>query len=69
MQNFTFVIKNIFGNANKVVDALRRKCLILQEFHVKTLGFDSLKDMYREDPDFRYAYDACENPILRERIQ
>ena len=30
MQNFTFVIKHIFGNANKVVDALRRRCLILQ---------------------------------------
>jgi hypothetical protein len=29
MQNFTFVIKHISGTANKVVDALRRKCLIL----------------------------------------
>jgi hypothetical protein len=29
MQNFTFVIKNISGNAKKVVDALSMKCLIL----------------------------------------
>jgi hypothetical protein len=29
MQNFTFVIKHISGNANKVVDALNRRCLIL----------------------------------------
>jgi hypothetical protein len=29
MQNFTFVIKHISGTANKVVDALSRKCLIL----------------------------------------
>ena len=29
MQNFTFVIKHISGTANKVVDALRRKCLLL----------------------------------------
>jgi ribonuclease HI len=29
MKNFTFVIKHIYGNANKVVDALRRRCLIL----------------------------------------
>jgi hypothetical protein len=29
MQKFTFVIKHISGNANKVDDALRRKCLIL----------------------------------------
>jgi hypothetical protein len=49
MHNITFVIKHISGTANKVVDALSRKCLILQEFCVKTLGFDSLKDMYKDD--------------------
>jgi hypothetical protein len=69
MYNFTFVIKNISGTANNVVDALSRKCLILQEFRVKTLGFDNLKEMYRGDADFKEAYEACENPILRDRIQ
>jgi hypothetical protein len=29
IQNFTFVIKQIYGTANKVVDALSRKCLLL----------------------------------------
>jgi hypothetical protein len=47
MQNFTFVIKHISGTANKVVDALSRKYFLLQEFKVKTLGFDDLRDMYR----------------------
>jgi hypothetical protein len=69
MQNFTFVIKHIVGNANKVVDALSRRCLILQEFQVKTLGFEHLKDMYCDDPDFKEAYEACENPVLRDRSQ
>jgi hypothetical protein len=69
MQNFTFVIKHISRTANKVVDALSRKCLILQEFRVKTLGFDNLKEMYRDDSDFKEAYEACENSILRDRIQ
>jgi hypothetical protein len=32
MKNFTFVIKHIVGNANKVVDALSRRCLTLWEF-------------------------------------
>jgi ribonuclease HI len=32
MQNFTFFIKHIIGNANKFIDALSRRCLILQEF-------------------------------------
>jgi hypothetical protein len=30
MKNFTFVIKHISGNANKVVDALSKRILILQ---------------------------------------
>ena len=58
MKNFTLVIKHISGTANKVVDALSRKCLILQEFRVKTLGFDNLKDMYRDDSDFKDTYEA-----------
>jgi hypothetical protein len=69
MQNFTFVIKHIFGTANKVVDALSRKCLLLQEFKVRTLGFDDLKDMYADDLDFKEAYEADENPVLRDRSQ
>jgi hypothetical protein len=67
MQNFTFVIKHISGTANKVVDALSRKCLLMQEFRVKTLAFDNLKEMYRDDQDFKEAYEASENPILRDR--
>ena len=66
MQNFTFVIKHIVGNANKVVDALSRRYLILREFRVKTLGFEHLKDMYFDDPYFREAYKVCTNPVLRD---
>jgi hypothetical protein len=69
MQNFTFVINHISGTAKKVFDALSRKCLILQEFHVKILGFYRLKDMYRDDSDFKDAYEACENHVLRDRSQ
>jgi hypothetical protein len=69
MKNFTFVIKHISGNANKVVDALSRRCLILQEFQVKTLGFEHLKEMYCDDPYFKEAYEACENPVLRDKSQ
>jgi hypothetical protein len=56
------------GSANKVVDALSRRCLIMQEFKVETLGFEHLKEMYGEDADFKEAYEACENPLLRDRI-
>jgi hypothetical protein len=67
MKNFTFVIKHISGTANKVVDALSRKCFLLQEFRVKTLGFENLKDMYAGDADFLEAYEAAENLVLRDR--
>jgi hypothetical protein len=48
---------------------LSKKCLLMQEFRVKTLGFDNLKEMYRDDLDFKEAYEASENPILRGRSQ
>jgi hypothetical protein len=67
MQNFTFVIKHISGTANKVADSLSRKCLLLQEFQVKTLGFENLRDMYTGDAYFREVYEAAENPVLRDR--
>jgi hypothetical protein len=69
MQNFTFVIKHISGTANKVADALSRKCLLLQEFKFRTLGFDDLKDMYADDLDFKEVYEVAENPVLRDRSQ
>jgi hypothetical protein len=69
MQNFTFVIKHISGTANKVANALSKKCLLLQEFKVKTLGFDDLRDMYKDDSDFKEAYKEAKNQILRDRSQ
>jgi hypothetical protein len=69
MQNFTFVIKHIVGTANKVADALSRRSLIVQEFQVETLGFKHLKEMYKEDADFKEAYEACKNPLLGDRSQ
>jgi hypothetical protein len=67
MQNFTFVIKHIVGNDNKVVDALSKTCLILQELQLKTLGFEHLKEMYNDDSYFKEAYEACKNHVLRDR--
>jgi hypothetical protein len=36
---------------------------------VKNLGFEHLKEMYCDDPNFKEAYEACENPMLRDRSQ
>jgi hypothetical protein len=68
MQNFTFVIKHITGTTKKVAYALSRRSLIVQEFQVETLGFEHLKELYREDPNFKEAYEACNNPLLGDKI-
>ena len=69
MENFTFLTKHISRTTNKVAKALSRKCLVMQEFRVKTLGFDNLKETYRDEPNFKEAYEASENPVLRDISQ
>jgi hypothetical protein len=39
------------------------------EFRVKTLGFDNLRDICRDNSDFRDTYEACGNHVLRDRSQ
>eukprot|EP00253_Pinus_taeda_P001878 PITA_01878 len=67
LQNFTFVLKHISSQANKVVDALSRRNLILQESMIQVLGFEHLKDLHETDADFKEAYEACQNPLLRDK--
>jgi hypothetical protein len=67
MKNFILFIKRIVGIANKVADALSRRSLIVQEFQVETLGFQQLKEMYKEDADFKEAYEACKNLLLGDK--
>lgn len=65
LQRFTFVLKHISGHANKVADALSRRALLLQESTIQVLGFEHLKDLYQMDTDFKEAYEAYHNPLLR----
>jgi hypothetical protein len=69
MQNFTFVTKHISDIANKFVDSLSMRCLIMKEFQVETLGFEHVKEMYHEDTDLKKAYESCENSLLRDISQ
>ena len=66
LQSFTFVLKHISGQANKVVDALSRRALLLQESTIQVLGFEHMKDLYQTDIDFKEAYEVCQNPLVRD---
>eukprot|EP00253_Pinus_taeda_P006315 PITA_06315 len=65
LQSFTFVLKHISGQANKVANALSRRALLLQESGIQVMGFEYLKDLYQMDADFKEAFEACQNPVLR----
>ena len=52
---------------NKIVDGLSRINFLLQVIQVNTLGFDGIKEMCKDDVDFKDAYASCENPVSNNR--
>ena len=67
LQSFTFVIKNISGQANKVVDALSKRSLVIQESKNQILGLEFMKELYAQDSNFQEAFEACKSTIHNDR--
>ena len=67
LQVFTFVLKHIRRNSNRMVDALNKRHLIVQENQVEVMGFEYLRYLYETDNDFQCAYRACKNPLEVDR--
>ena len=67
LQSFTFVIKHISGQANKVADALSRRNLVVKECKIQVLGFEFMKELYDQDSDFQEAFEACKSPVQYDR--
>ncbi|RDX71125.1 Retrovirus-related Pol polyprotein from transposon 17.6, partial [Mucuna pruriens] len=59
LEQFPYVIKHKQGKVNIVVDALSRRHALLAMLETKLLGFESLKDMYVGDDDFKEPYGLC----------
>ncbi|RDY02850.1 hypothetical protein CR513_13650, partial [Mucuna pruriens] len=47
--------------ANIMANTLSRRHVLLAMLETKLLGFESLKDMYMGDDDFKKAYELCAN--------
>lgn len=60
LQPYTFTIKCKKWQANKVVNALRRRTMMIQEVKFQIVGIDSLRGMYQNDADFQEVSVVCE---------
>ena len=52
LQAYNFTIKHKAGVHNVVADALSRKHALVTSMQVQLVGFDVLKELYKEDADF-----------------
>jgi hypothetical protein len=64
---FTFVIKNINGQANKVADARRGRNLVVQEGKIQVLWFEFIKELYDQDSKFQKAFQSCKSPVQYDK--
>ena len=63
------MLKHRSGRSNRVVDALSRRQLLLTIMQVEVVGFDELKNLYPEDPNFFEAWKACKEPVTLDKTR
>ncbi|KAF7826468.1 putative gag-pol polyprotein [Senna tora] len=61
IETFPYVIQYKQGKENVVDDALSRRYALISTLSAKFLGFEHLKELYMNDPDFGSVFGECEN--------
>ena len=59
IEQFPYVIKHKQGKINVVADALSRRYTLLNVLDVQYLGFDHIKEIYKDDLDFSLICQEC----------
>ena len=63
LQSYTFVLKHRSGKSNRVADALSRRHTLMTKMQIEVVGFNELKTLYAEDPNFAEAWKAYKEPV------
>jgi hypothetical protein len=59
IETFPYIIKHKKWKENVIVDALSRRYTMLSQLDHKIFGFESIKELYATDIDFKDAYKNC----------
>ncbi|XP_054817160.1 uncharacterized protein LOC129316815 [Prosopis cineraria] len=66
LESYPFLIKHKARTLNSVADALSHRHVLLTILQTKVVGFDLIKELYQDDPDFQGVWEATGS--LREAI-
>ncbi|GJZ48845.1 RNA-directed DNA polymerase [Tanacetum coccineum] len=68
-EDFSFVIRHKAGSANTVADALSRHPVLTTTSTVHVEGFENLKLLYVDDPDFKDLWIKCNTTAFRDYVR
>ena len=66
IKTFLYVIKYKQGKENIVTDVLSCRYVLLSTLDARFLGFEHIKELYKNDSDFANVYNACGTLAFRK---